>query len=336
MWITSVAWECPGGYGGLGTVVSRLLPALSARGKTVHICTEGPRRKSYKYSNALVVPWQETLMDPGNAVGVTEMSVLTEPCVKLALGSDVLVSHDFHSTLCALVVAMHGVRVVHVYHIQVYSAVDAALAGSATKLVANSRKVADAIEQAVGRRPEVVYFPSPYSVVPRRSPFKRRTRILIFLRYQDFKDPTWAFKTLNDLYNRGARFTVKVAGKGTEVLRSRVSYPWLEVVGTVDEKTKVKLMMESDLLLYPARMEPYGLVPLESIALGTPALISSGCGVSEVLPAGVFDLENPGDLEEHLRSLLGSPEELKRLLEEQRSSPVFSKRWIDVVDELLG
>lgn len=332
MWITSVAWECPGGYGGLGTVLSRLLPALSARGKTIHVCTEGQRRKSYNYSGALVVPWQETLVDPGNAIGITEMGILAEPCVKLSLGSDVLVSHDFHSTLCALIAAVNGVKVVHVYHIQMYSAIDVTLANTPAKLVANSKKVADAVEQAIGRRPEIVYFPSPYSVISRRAPFKRRARILVFLRYQDFKDPTWAFMVLNNLYNRGASFTVRVAGKGTEALKGRLSFPWLEIIGTVDEKTKVKLITESDLLLYPAQMEPYGLVPLESIALGTPALVSSGCGVSEVLMNGVF---NPEELEGHLRNVLGSPEELKKLLDEQRNSHVFSKRWINVVDELL-
>ena len=44
-----------------------------------------------------------------------------------------------------------------------------------------------------------------------------------------------------------------------------------------------RMMQSADLLVMPSVSEPFGIVPLEAVANGTPTLISKQSGVSEVL-----------------------------------------------------
>ncbi len=53
--------------------------------------------------------------------------------------------------------------------------------------------------------------------------------------------------------------------------------------GALWDEERDRLYQSSDLLVMPSVSEPFGLVPLESIQQGTPALISKQSGVSEVL-----------------------------------------------------
>ena len=53
--------------------------------------------------------------------------------------------------------------------------------------------------------------------------------------------------------------------------------------GDLWEDDRDRLMQAADLVVMPSVSEPFGLVPLEALQLGTPSLISKQSGVSEVL-----------------------------------------------------
>jgi glycosyltransferase involved in cell wall biosynthesis len=59
-------------------------------------------------------------------------------------------------------------------------------------------------------------------------------------------------------------------------------------VGFADEQAKRELLLETDLLLFPTEYatETFGLVVIEAMAFGVPALVSSWRGIPELLPPG--------------------------------------------------
>jgi glycosyltransferase involved in cell wall biosynthesis len=59
-------------------------------------------------------------------------------------------------------------------------------------------------------------------------------------------------------------------------------------IGFADEHAKRELFLETDLLLFPTQYpyETFGLVVIEAMAFGVPALVSSWRGVPELLPPG--------------------------------------------------
>lgn len=64
-----------------------------------------------------------------------------------------------------------------------------------------------------------------------------------------------------------------------------VSHPNVETIGTVSQDELVQLYSEARATIHPARFEAFGLVVLESLACGTPVVISDQCGAAELLTA---------------------------------------------------
>jgi glycosyltransferase involved in cell wall biosynthesis len=62
----------------------------------------------------------------------------------------------------------------------------------------------------------------------------------------------------------------------------------VKYIGFADEHAKRELFLETDLLLFPTQYpyETFGLVVIEAMAFGVPALVSSWRGVPELLPPG--------------------------------------------------
>jgi glycosyltransferase involved in cell wall biosynthesis len=54
-------------------------------------------------------------------------------------------------------------------------------------------------------------------------------------------------------------------------------------LGFLTQKDKLSLMIDSNLLVYPAFFEIFGLIPLEAIMCNTPVIVSSDCGCGEVI-----------------------------------------------------
>lgn len=321
----------------MGTVVSRLVQAMSHLANVIHVCTEGDRKLSYQYGNALIIPCAQTVVAPGGILNLGEAAVITRTCFELAHGADLLVAHDHHVALCSAAASEHGVKTVFFFHVVSNSGLELEAATKARRVIANSAKTASLVEKIYGIKPEVLYLPPPYTPTSRVKPFRRSSaRILTLVRYQHYKDITWAVEAIDRVWRRRGGFRVTLAGKGTDQLANLAyMYPWLEVRGTVTEKEKVELIRGADLFLYPVSMDFYGLSVLEAVALGTPALVSDGAGVSEVLGAGVFRAGDGKSLEELLDQVLGCAPCLEDLLAKQRKGEVFRKTWVDIARELL-
>jgi glycosyltransferase involved in cell wall biosynthesis len=77
-----------------------------------------------------------------------------------------------------------------------------------------------------------------------------------------------------------------------------------------------------DVLVHPARNEPFGISILEAMALGRPVVASDSGGPLEIIDDGrnglLFRTGDPGSLAERVVRLLGSPAEAARLAEQAR------------------
>jgi glycosyltransferase involved in cell wall biosynthesis len=86
------------------------------------------------------------------------------------------------------------------------------------------------------------------------------------------------------------------------------------------------ILAAADVLVHPARYEPYGLAPHEALCRGLPAIVSAASGVSERLPPDLADLilEDPD-----------SPQELEARIRHWRANQTsFAARIRSLADEL--
>ena len=109
----------------------------------------------------------------------------------------------------------------------------------------------------------------------------------------------------------------------TEHLRRRVAF-----VGPRATDVERYYAM-SDVFLLPTLYEPFGLVVLEAMATGIPAIVSASAGVAELLHDGVDSLlledpTNAGEIAQCLRLLIDAPDVAQRLTVNGRRT---AERW---------
>jgi glycogen synthase len=334
MRVLSLAWECPvSPYGGLGTFVSRLLPEMAGEGHEVaHYCLHGstPPLHPVDYHGVKVVRVREPLVSSGSSVaGLTAVAFAGEVLNLLPL-FDLVVAHDFHTSPAVVASYELGVPSVFYVHMWTYTALDAAGVAYSTAACANSRLTKGELLKVVNRPDiKVVYPASPYKPVG-EMPVKKNARPMVVIpsRLQENKSPGIVMGVLEKVRSR-VPFSLVVFGRGSEHYPLP---PWVIKRGTVSEEEKARLYSAADLVLQVGFPEPFGLVALEAVALGSPVLASSMSGVSEVLPSeAVYSLD---DLEEKLVQYLSDPKAREELWARERRSWIMERTWRDVWREM--
>jgi glycosyltransferase involved in cell wall biosynthesis len=91
------------------------------------------------------------------------------------------------------------------------------------------------------------------------------------------------------------------------------------LLGKVSEEEKVRLMRQSECLVYPTRYESFGLPPLEAMAASCPVIASDLPVVNEMIQDGengiLVEPESPTALAEGIVHLLTDPALSMRLVE---------------------
>lgn len=112
-----------------------------------------------------------------------------------------------------------------------------------------------------------------------------------------------AVKAFHQLKQRYPKLKLVIAGDGdgreeVEKYIEDFNLSDIELVGFVDEATKYKLLKESEVYLAPALYgESFGIVLLESMAVGTPMAGYANAGYKNVLTTEMLDgFAEPGDL----------------------------------------
>ena len=91
--------------------------------------------------------------------------------------------------------------------------------------------------------------------------------------------------------------------------------PGVEVLGRVDRSRKAELMRRCKFLVLPSRMESFGLVLLEAMAVGKPVVASRVGGIPEVVGEGgiLVEPESPDALAEAMNLLISNARLRRRL-----------------------
>jgi glycosyltransferase involved in cell wall biosynthesis len=109
-------------------------------------------------------------------------------------------------------------------------------------------------------------------------------------------------EAIKDLSSQGSQVNLRIVGDGP--MREQLAREALGLgldgnvrfTGFVDSHTLVSLYRSSDVCVVPSLHEPFGLVALEAMAAGTPAVVSDVGGLSEIVEDGVTGIKvPPGD-----------------------------------------
>ncbi|MCS7271835.1 MAG: glycosyltransferase family 4 protein [Gemmataceae bacterium] len=140
--------------------------------------------------------------------------------------------------------------------------------------------------------------------------------------------------------NWDANLVVVGSGRDLAVWRTRVVADGLaDRIRFLGFRTDVPtILAASDLLVHPARYEPYGLGVHEALCRGLPAIVSSACGISERYPPQLQDLilQNPEDVGELIDRLRHWRANLERFAERVRpfSEQLRSRTWTDMARDI--
>jgi glycosyltransferase involved in cell wall biosynthesis len=110
-------------------------------------------------------------------------------------------------------------------------------------------------------------------------------------------------------------------------------------IGFLGFRTDVpEILAASDVLVHPARYEPYGMGVHEALCSGLPAIVSAASGVSERYPADLAELiladpEDAGELAARLRHWRANPESLA-LCVRPLADELRSRTWAEMAREL--
>jgi glycosyltransferase involved in cell wall biosynthesis len=135
-----------------------------------------------------------------------------------------------------------------------------------------------------------------------------------------------------------------VAGSGAELpawkarAASQLGRGRIEFLGYHDDVAS--LLAASDILIHPARYEPYGLAVHEALSRGIPAFVGSDAGVAERYPDGLrplllTDPESAGGLCSALRRWRSDPLELRRRTAIFAES-LRARTWDDMAGEIVS
>jgi len=91
---------------------------------------------------------------------------------------------------------------------------------------------------------------------------------------------------------------------------------YVRILGYVDSSVRDSALEACDLVFFPSRDEPYGLVPLEAICHGKPVLVSANSGVAELLKDSglLFDPEQTQWAAQRINEILDEPQLGDRLV----------------------
>jgi glycosyltransferase involved in cell wall biosynthesis len=116
--------------------------------------------------------------------------------------------------------------------------------------------------------------------------------------------------------------------------------PWVHFLGFVDFPVKLSVFVDSEVVVYPASNEVFGLVPLESILCMTPVVVSEDAGCSSLIrQLGVGETAPYGDvktLSERIQSVIGERRTMESALERGRQFLLTQMTWDVIAREVAA
>ncbi len=138
----------------------------------------------------------------------------------------------------------------------------------------------------------------------------------------------------------GAHFVIAGSGPFEGYLRQRVKELGLEgkvaFAGYIDEGTKNELYRAASVAVFPSLYEPFGIVALEAMVMGTPLVVSACGGLDEIVDHEVEGLKiYPGDaasLAGQVCRLLGDEKWAAELAERAYTRALHNFSWEKIAE----
>lgn len=153
---------------------------------------------------------------------------------------------------------------------------------------------------------------------------------------------------LNEINTKSNNIKIKVVGQfnsNNPHFKKMEYLNKIEFVGRTDQQKLMNLYQNAIALIHPARYEPFGNVVLESLACGTPVIISNEkyCGAAEILNnnCGIkINPHEPTELADAMQYILDNPEQFKsencRKLAEKYTWGKVAKETIEFFNKSRG
>jgi glycosyltransferase involved in cell wall biosynthesis len=172
---------------------------------------------------------------------------------------------------------------------------DSEVADRPNALLAASRTVERRIELYWNRPSTVVHPPIDDQFLSARATPGRREGLVIVSQLVPYKRIELAIVACNE-----RKLRLKIAGEGSAYRAlQRSAGPTIQFLGYVDQKDLPSLYASAEATLFPGE-EDFGLVPLESMACGSPVIAFRAGGALETVRDGVtgtfFDEQTPASL----------------------------------------
>jgi len=188
----------------------------------------------------------------------------------------------------------------------------------ADRVVAVSRYTAGILREHYGvtaERIRVVHNAVDRVEAPRRTRRRRRAPLVAFAgRVTGQKGPEQFVRAavLVAAERPDARFVLAGTGDRLEAVRREAAALGLSrrmlFPGFLPRSALERLLARADVLVMPSRSEPFGLIALEALARGTPAIVSRSSGVAEVVPRALrSDFGDAEELAAKIVALLSLP-----------------------------
>lgn len=156
------------------------------------------------------------------------------------------------------------------------------------------------------------------------------------------KGPDYFIKTAKKVLEYNPKVLFVMAGAGDmerQIIAQSIEYGISDNViftGFLRGEELERLYKAADLFVFPSVSEPFGLAPLESIANGTPVLISRQAGVGEVLTHALrADFWDVDDMTDKILSALEHPA-LLTTLSQNSLTEIQDKSWKGVAQKMIG
>ncbi|WP_198299717.1 1,4-alpha-glucan branching protein domain-containing protein [Tumebacillus avium] len=128
-----------------------------------------------------------------------------------------------------------------------------------------------------------------------------------------------------------------IAGKGPMLTQLQEQARFLGIAGHVDflgfvtDEERNRLMRDADVAVFPSLYEPFGIVALEAMGVGTPTLVARTGGLAEIVEHGrdgwLVEPGDPGSLCETLLQLFADPEGTRETAARGMQKAIDSYSW---------
>ena len=188
---------------------------------------------------------------------------------------------------------------------------DRKLVSYADKILVNSCYTAKMVEKIYHRPATVVYLGVDTT---KYKPLQHKEKFIFTIgRLTKFKRIDLIIRALALLRQEDIRIRLIIGGDGEEkpnlmnLARKLRLSEQVEFTGRLSDEDVSKYMSRARIVVFPTTNEPFGFVPLEAMASGTPVIVSDSGGPQETIINGetglTFKADNPADLAHKIRLL---------------------------------